>query len=77
MLIGKILWLFLLIGSSSNMSPNNMLTHSKEPSDGASLPLYLRQRKDANTEADSTATLKIYSKLRKICSICLPSPQIM
>ena len=53
MLIDQILWVLLLIGSNGDMSPNSRLTCSKGPSDGASLPPYTRQRKDANMEADN------------------------
>ena len=36
------------------MSSNSRITHSKGPSDGTSLPLYTRPRKDTNAKADST-----------------------
>ena len=39
------------------MSSNSMLTHSKGPSDSTSLPPHTRQRKDANTEADSAKSM--------------------
>ena len=39
------------------MSSNSRITHSKGPSDGTSLPLYTRPRKDTNTKADNTGSM--------------------
>ena len=39
------------------MSSNSRITHSKGPSDGTSLPLYTRPRKDTNTKADNTESM--------------------
>ena len=46
-----------MIGSDSKMSSNSRITHSKGPSDGTSLTLYTRQRKDTNTKADNTGSM--------------------
>ena len=45
------------IGSDSKMSSNSRITCSKGPSDGMSLPLYSRPRKDTNTKADNTRSM--------------------
>ena len=39
------------------MSSNSRITRSKGPSDGTSLPLYTRPRKDTNTKADNTESM--------------------
>ena len=39
------------------MSSNSRITCSKGPSDGTSLPLYTRPRKDTNTKADNTESM--------------------
>ena len=39
------------------MSSNSRITRSKGPSDGASLPLYTRPRKDTNTRADNAESM--------------------
>ena len=39
------------------MSSNSRITHSKGPSDGTSLPLYTRPRKDTNTKAENTGNM--------------------
>ena len=46
-----------MIGSDSKMSSNGRITHSKGPSDGTSLPLYTRPRKDANTKTENTGSM--------------------
>ena len=39
------------------MSSNSRITRSKGPSDGTSLPLYTRPRKDTSTKADNAESL--------------------
>ena len=39
------------------MSSNSRITRSKGPSDGTSLPLYTRPRKDTNAKADNTESI--------------------
>ena len=39
------------------MSSDSRITRSKGPSDGTSLPLYTRLRKDTNTKADNTESM--------------------
>ena len=39
------------------MSSNSRITRSKGPSDGMSLPLYTRPRKDTNTKADNAESM--------------------
>ena len=46
-----------MIGSDSKMSSNSRITCSKGPSDGTSLPLYTRPRKDTNTKAENTRSM--------------------
>ena len=49
--------MLLLIGSDSKMSSNSRITCSKGPSDGTSLPLYTRPKKDTNMKADNAGSM--------------------
>ena len=49
------------------MSSNSRVTHSKGPSDGTSLPLYTRWRKDMNTKADNAESLPSSTQQQTAC----------
>ena len=49
------------------MSSNSRVTCSKGPSDGTSLPLYTRWRKDTNTKADNTESLPSLTQQQTAC----------
>ena len=49
------------------MSSNSRITCSKGPSDGTSLPLYTRPRKDTNTKADNTERMTALTQQQTTC----------
>ena len=49
------------------MSSNSRITHSKGPSDGTSLPLYTRLRKDTSTKADNTESTLAPTQQQTAC----------
>ena len=49
------------------MSSNSRITRSKGPSDGTSLPLYTRPRKDTNTKADNTGSMTAPTQQQTAC----------
>ena len=49
------------------MSSNSRITRSKGPSDGTSLPLYTRLRKDTNTKADNAESLPSSTQQQTAC----------
>ena len=49
------------------MSSNSRITHSKGPSDGTSLPLYTRLRKDTSTKADTAESLPSSTQQQTAC----------
>ena len=49
------------------MSSNSRITCSKGPSDGTSLPLYTRPRKDTNTKADNAESLLSSTQQQTAC----------
>ena len=49
------------------MSSNSRITRSKGPSDGTSLPLYIRPRKDMNTKADNTESMTAPTQQQTAC----------
>ena len=49
------------------MSSNSRITRSKGPSDGTSLPLYTRPRKDTNTKADNAESLLSSTQQQTAC----------
>ena len=49
------------------MSSNSRITRSKGPSDGTSLPLYTRPRKDTSTKADNAGSLQPSTQQQTAC----------
>ena len=49
------------------MSSDSRITHSKGPSDGTSLPLYTRPRKDMSTKADNAGSLQPSTQQQTAC----------
>ena len=49
------------------MSSNSRITCSKGPSDGSSLPLYTRPRKDMNTKADNAESMTVPTQQQTAC----------
>ena len=49
------------------MSSNSRITRSKGPSDGTSLPLYTRWRKDTNTKADNAESMPSSTQQQTAC----------
>ena len=49
------------------MSSNSRITRSKGPSDGTSLPLYTRPRKDTNTNADNSGSMSALTQQQTAC----------
>ena len=49
------------------MSSNSRITRSKGPSDGTSLPLYTRLRKDTSTKADNAGSLQPSTQQQTAC----------
>ena len=49
------------------MSSNSRITRSKGPSDGMSLPLYTRLRKDMSTKADNAGSLQPSTQQQTAC----------
>ena len=49
------------------MSSDSRITHSKGPSDGTSLPLYTRPRKDMSTKADNAGSLQPPTQQHTAC----------
>ena len=49
------------------MSSNSRITRSKGPSDGTSLPLYTRPRKDTSTKADNAESLLSLTQQQRVC----------